>query len=210
MTETLMPFLLAVLALLIIPGPDMAFVMANGIAHGRHGAFHSALGISAGGLVLAVATALLVATTLAISPSVLLALQLAGCIYLLCIAARTIVRRPRPADIRAPAPTSGNLFLRGVATNVSNPKALTRPCSSSMSTSVFRNRETFQPFGTVSAIRPTSPRRCTGSGLKPHRSSSAGLRLSSRSRDSTEACWKTIPAITARHMAATGKSLRPA
>ena len=120
-----MPFLLAVLALLIIPGPDMAFVMANGIAYGRHGAFHSALGISAGGLVLAVATALLVATTLAISPSVLLALQLAGCIYLLCIAACTIVRRPRPADIRAPAPTSGNLFLRGVATNVSNPKALT-------------------------------------------------------------------------------------
>ncbi len=122
MTETLIPFLLAVLALLIVPGPDMAFVMANGIAYGRRGAFFAALGISSGGLVLAVATAFLVAATLAISPSVLLALQLAGCLYLLYVATRTIV--PRPADTYAPAPTSGNLFLRGVVTNVSNPKAL--------------------------------------------------------------------------------------
>ena len=124
MTETLIPFLLAVLTLLIIPGPDMAFVMANGIAYGRRGAFFSALGISSGGLVLAVATALLVAATLAISPSALLALQLAGCLYLLYVATRTIVPRPGPAGICAPAPTSGNLFLRGVVTNVSNPKAL--------------------------------------------------------------------------------------
>ncbi|MDE0698514.1 MAG: LysE family translocator [Boseongicola sp.] len=124
MTETLIPFLLAVLALLIIPGPDMAFVMANGIAYGRRGAFYSALGISSGGLVLAVATALLVAATLAISPSVLLALQLAGCLYLLYVATRTIIPRPGPAGTSAPAPASGNLFLRGVVTNVSNPKAL--------------------------------------------------------------------------------------
>ena len=124
MTETLIPFLLAVLALLLIPGPDMAFVMANGIAYGRRGAFHSALGISAGGLVLAVATALLVAATFAISPSVLLALQLVGCLYLLYVAAITIIPRTEPADTCALEPTSGNLFLRGVVTNVSNPKAL--------------------------------------------------------------------------------------
>lgn len=124
MTETLVPFLLAVLALLIIPGPDMALVMANGIAHGRRGAFYSAVGISTGGMVLAVATALLVAATLAISPSVLLALQLVGCLWLLYIAVRTILPRPGPEATCAPAPTSGNLFLRGAATNLSNPKAL--------------------------------------------------------------------------------------
>ena len=124
MIETLIPFLLAVLALLIIPGTDMAFVMANGIAYGRRGALYSALGISAGRLVLAAATALLVAATLAISPSVLLALQIVGCLYLLCVAMRTIFPRPGPTDTYAPAPTSGNLFLRGAITNISNPKAL--------------------------------------------------------------------------------------
>ena len=124
MIETLVPFLLAVLALLIIPGPDMALVMANGIAHGRRGALYSALGISTGGMVLALATAFLVAATVAINPSVLLALQLAGCLWLLHIAVRTILPRPRPADTCAPPPTSGNLFVRGAVTNLSNPKAL--------------------------------------------------------------------------------------
>lgn len=124
MIAALMPFLLAVLALLIIPGPDMALVMANGIAYGRRGAFYSSLGISSGGLVLAVATALLVAATLAISPSVLFVLQLVGCLYLFCVAMRTIFSRPGPEDTYAPAPTSGNLFLRGAVTNISNPKAL--------------------------------------------------------------------------------------
>ncbi len=86
--------------------------------------------------------------------------------------------------------------------------ALTRPRPSSTSASAFSNRETFQPFGTVSAMSPL--RRCTGRGVKPHRPSRAGLRLRSRSRDSTDGCRNTVPAIAARRMAATGKSSRPA
>ena len=126
MTETLIPFLLAVLTLLIIPGPDMAFVMANGIAYGRRGAFFSVLGISSGGLVLAVATALLVAATLAISPSALLALQLAGCLYLLYVATRTIVPRPGArghlrtcTHVRKPVSAwSGNQCLQPQGTDI--------------------------------------------------------------------------------------------
>lgn len=39
MVEVLVPFVAAVLALLVIPGPDMALVAANGVAYGKRGAF---------------------------------------------------------------------------------------------------------------------------------------------------------------------------
>ena len=97
---------------------------------------------------------------------------------------------------------------------------LTAAVSSSSLVTPARNRENAQLPGTPSRAglgrltamapplrdRPTDrfggPRR--GSGSKPHRSSSAGLRRSSRSRDSTEACWNTTPATSARHIASTG------
>ena len=97
---------------------------------------------------------------------------------------------------------------------------LTAPVSSSSFATPARNRENAQLSGAPSrtglgklttAAAPLSDRStdrfggpCRGSGSKPHRSSSAGLRRSSRSRDSTEACWNTTPATSARHIASTG------
>ena len=48
---TLSLFLLAVLALFLSPGPNMAFVLSHGVAHGPRGGFAAALGISAADLV---------------------------------------------------------------------------------------------------------------------------------------------------------------
>ncbi len=123
-TTSLVSFLLAVFALVTIPGPDMAFVMADGIAHGKRGAFASALGVSCGGLVLALLTSLLVATALTVNASMLAALQLCGALYLLYIAVLTISRRPLATGVTASAARTGSLFVSGVVTNVSNPKAL--------------------------------------------------------------------------------------
>ena len=125
MIEILLPFTIAVLALLIIPGPDMALVVANGAAYGTRGAFFSSLGISSGGLVLAFITAIIVATALSINARLLMVIQIFGCLYLLYIALITIL--PRASGDLAhqnAAPSTGNLFFRGVITNISNPKAL--------------------------------------------------------------------------------------
>ena len=125
MAETLTPFVAAVLALLVIPGPDMALVMANGVAYGKRGAFFSALGVSCGGMVLALVVAIILATALSINMKLLTFIQLAGCLYLLYIATVTIY--PEASDEAgqtAVQPSKGNLFLRGVVTNISNPKAL--------------------------------------------------------------------------------------
>ena len=125
MIEILLPFTIAVLALLIIPGPDMALVVANGAAYGARGAFFSSLGISSGGLILAFITAVIVATAVSINVRLLMVIQIFGCLYLLYIALITIL--PRASGDRAhhnAAPSTGNLFFRGVITNISNPKAL--------------------------------------------------------------------------------------
>ena len=118
MVETLVPFVAAVLALLIIPGPDMALVMANGVAYGKRGAFFSSLGISCGGMVLALVVAVVLATALSINTKLLTFIQSAGCLYLLYIAAVTIYPKASDEAGRTAAePSKGNLFLRGVVTN---------------------------------------------------------------------------------------------
>ncbi len=125
MIETLFPFIVAVFALLIIPGPDMALVIANGAAYGRQGAFFSSLGISVGGMILTFITSIIVATATSINSEILAIIQLIGCLYLLYIAITTIYPKALVNDtVRELSPTTGNLFLRGVITNISNPKAL--------------------------------------------------------------------------------------
>ena len=122
--EILLPFVTAVLALLIIPGPDMALVVANGAAYGKKAAFFSSLGISTGGMVLALVTAIILATAISINSKLLIFIQLIGCLYLLYIAINTIYPKSSGDIVQINSePTKGNLFFRGVVTNISNPKA---------------------------------------------------------------------------------------
>lgn len=121
--ETLLPFMLAVFALLLVPGPDMALVTASGMAYGRRGALYSALGIGTGGLVLAATTATVLALAARLDDELVNLLQIAGAAYLLWLA-YAVLRHPAGGDDSAPAVSDGSLFLRGMLTNLSNPKAL--------------------------------------------------------------------------------------
>ena len=113
MVEILVPFVAAVLALLIIPGPDMALVIANGVAHGKRGAFFSSLGISCGGMVLALVVAIMLATALSINTKLLTFIQLAGCLYLLYIATVTIYPEASDEASQTAAQPSRELVFEG-------------------------------------------------------------------------------------------------
>ena len=121
MIEVLVPFIAAVLVLMVIPGPDMAVLIANGMSYGRRGAFFTALGVSLGGMVWAVLVALIVTAT-AVNDRLLGGLQFLGCLYLLWLAFTTI-RKPSTSGEARAEPSSGNLLVRGAVTNLSNPKA---------------------------------------------------------------------------------------
>lgn len=123
-TGTLSLFVLAVLALFISPGPNMAFVLSHGLAHGVRGGFAAALGISAADLVHTLCAATGVTALVAAWPPSFDVLRYAGALYLLWLAWQAL----RPAGARGKAQAQPAGFARIVRmawlNNLVNPKAL--------------------------------------------------------------------------------------
>lgn len=115
----------AALTLMIIPGPDMAYCIASGVASGRRGALCAALGIGFGGLILTVMTALVIYSARQIDPIYVVIIQAIGCMYLVYIAITSLYRRPNHAETQLTNERSSRaIFVTGFITNVSNPKAI--------------------------------------------------------------------------------------
>lgn len=123
--EMLMAFIAAVVALMVVPGPDMAYCVASGVSYGKRGAFFSALGVGLGGMVLAVVTAALIFAAHGIDPRLTLAIQTGGCLYLLYLGAKIIAaRHSTDGEVQIVKATEFQMIMRGIITNISNPKAL--------------------------------------------------------------------------------------
>lgn len=119
-------FVGVVAVIVVLPGPDMALVLQNGLARGRRAALASALGINAGLVVWALAAALGIAALLHASAPAFTALKLAGAAYLIWLGLRALweawrgtAHNPaeRPARRRRASP-----FRQGLLTNLLNPK----------------------------------------------------------------------------------------
>jgi threonine/homoserine/homoserine lactone efflux protein len=115
----------AVAALIVVvPGPDMALVLRNGVVHGRHAAIATALGINAGLLVWAVAAAVGIAAVLQASGTAFTILKLAGAAYLVWLGVRALLDAWRGTDASAagePRRTTSP-FRQGLLSNLFNPK----------------------------------------------------------------------------------------
>ena len=123
-TGTLSLFVLAVLALFASPGPNMAFVLSHGLAHGTRGGFAAAIGISAADLVHTLCAATGVTALVAAWPPSFDVLRYAGALYLLWLAWQSV----RPAGARSAAKAQSTGFARivrmALLNNLVNPKAL--------------------------------------------------------------------------------------
>src|SRR5689334_636922 len=115
---TLSLFVLAVLALFISPGPNMAFVLSHGLAHGTRGG-------SAADLVHTLCAATGVTALVAAWPPSFDVLRYAGALYLLWLAWQAL--RPSAArGDRAQAQPAGfaRILRMAFLNNLVNPKAL--------------------------------------------------------------------------------------
>ncbi len=114
-----------VAVIVVLPGPDMALVLQNGLAHGRRAAVQTAIGINAGLLVWAVAAALGIAALLHASAPAFTLLKLAGAAYLVWLGLHALRAAWRgTADTAAPPSTRRKTspFRQGLLSNLLNPK----------------------------------------------------------------------------------------
>ncbi len=117
-------FLVAALALNLTPGPDMLYVLANGLARGARGGALAALGISAGCILHAVAAVAGLTALAATVPAALTAIKLIGAAYLIWLGIDAW-RHPPALGKPDAAQTAGDgfrIFRQGFVTNALNPK----------------------------------------------------------------------------------------
>jgi len=123
---TLLAFAGVSLLLAVTPGPDMAVVTKNALAHGRRGVVLTTSGIALALAVWVTATAVGLSALLLASDQVLFILKIVGACYLAYLGVRTLLEsRARPADLLAgapPAPPPRAAFRQGFLSAISNPK----------------------------------------------------------------------------------------
>ncbi|MES2584575.1 MAG: LysE family translocator [Pseudomonadota bacterium] len=124
MAPDLWLYFLAVLAVILLPGMDMAYVMASSLSAGRRGAISSVLGIASGGAIHVVVGATGMAALMLVFPQLFRVMLVLGTLYLLWIG-WSIWRSADAAPSGEPValPSSGAIYRRAVTTCLLNPKA---------------------------------------------------------------------------------------
>ena len=118
-------FLGAALALLVVPGPAVLYIVARSVHQGRRAGLASVLGIHVGTLVHVLAATVGLSALLASSATAFTVVKLLGAAYLVYLGIRTLVGRgDRGVEVSPGGPTRGRRrdFAEGIVVNVLNPK----------------------------------------------------------------------------------------
>lgn len=103
----------------------MAFIIAMSIDSGSRAGVQSAIGMAVGQVLWTVATALGLAALLHAEPAALDAIRIVGAAYLLWLGFTTLrSARASATSTEPPASTGRKFFLRGMLTNLGNPKVI--------------------------------------------------------------------------------------
>ncbi|MBB5605639.1 MULTISPECIES: LysE family translocator [unclassified Janthinobacterium] len=128
--STFLMYLLALAGAFLLPGPDMALVLATGAARGVGTALVTAVGIAGARAVHVTLSGAGLATLMVAHPQALQWVKWAGAAYLFYLAARLLqsaLSKSNPdSEAAAPATEQGARasLVRGFLTNLLNPKAL--------------------------------------------------------------------------------------
>jgi len=124
-TQNLGLFLLAGIALNLVPGQDTLYILGRSVAQGRVAGIVSVLGIGSGCLVHILAATIGLYSLLALSPFSFTAICLAGGTYLIYLGLMTVIggNKTRPAFTFGDTPEAQwQIYRQGVLTNLLNPK----------------------------------------------------------------------------------------
>jgi threonine/homoserine/homoserine lactone efflux protein len=122
-TGTLAVFAAAALALIVVPGPAVLYIVAQSIDRGRLAGVVSALGVATGGLVHVTAATIGLSSLLVSSATAFTVVKYAGAAYLIGMGIWTLLRRREVEEAAAPSERRlRRRYWQGVVVNVLNPK----------------------------------------------------------------------------------------
>lgn len=118
-------YLTAVVALLLLPGPDMLLIASSSLSYGRKVGVFASLGNATSGIILTMLAALGVSALIAMSPVALQILHLLGGAYLLkmgfdCMRANAA----QAPELEGSQMMASTFYQRALVSNLLNPKAL--------------------------------------------------------------------------------------
>lgn len=123
-TGTLLTFAVAALAVLLVPGPSVVYVMSRSVAQGRVAGMVSMLGLETGAMLHMCAAAGGVAALVAASPPIFATLRYGGAIYLAYLGIRELRAVAGPSSMPAGNEVSRRrLYRDGVLVDLLNPKS---------------------------------------------------------------------------------------
>lgn len=122
----LLPFVIAATLISLVPGPDMFFIIANGIAGGPRAGVSAAVGMSTGMAVHTLAAAAGLSALFLALPTAMDVLRVVGIIVLLYLAFTAFRSsfREQDLELRPERRSLGRTYGMAVLTNVSNPKVI--------------------------------------------------------------------------------------
>ena len=124
---SLLAFAIASIALIVIPGPSVLFVIGRSLSLGRVGGLLSVLGNALGMLPLVIAVALGVGAVVAQSVVVFTIIKFAGAAYLVYLGIQAIRHRRHTAvthEATPPARSRMRILSEGFVVGLTNPKTL--------------------------------------------------------------------------------------
>lgn len=119
-SSTLLAFVVVSAAIIIIPGPAQAMVLARTLSQGRRAGLLTAVGLNVGTIVHAVAAGIGVASVLATSALAFDAVKYVGAVYLIYLGVQSAREGGRHAE--TPMVSGQQAVARAVMTGVLNPK----------------------------------------------------------------------------------------
>ena len=120
--DSLLTFAVASLALLLIPGPAVLYIINRSVSDGRNVAIAAVVGLEIGNFVHVVAATVGLSAVIATSATAFNVVKWIGAGYLVYIGARTLARRPAATSATVAGASLKRSFSQGILVNIFNPK----------------------------------------------------------------------------------------
>jgi threonine/homoserine/homoserine lactone efflux protein len=121
-SHALVLFGAAALALLLVPGPAVLYIVAQSAEHGRLAGLVSVAGVHVGTLVHVAAAAIGLSALIVSSAVAFSVVKYAGAAYLIYLGVRKLLERESPTTVERRREPLRRAFTRGIVVNVLNPK----------------------------------------------------------------------------------------